>query len=203
MIDGSWMPVFFPKESWPTLEQEIGFIPMFPVPNQTIPTSTMMGGWELAVPSTSQNSDLAWELITIMASPEILSPFLEEYGYLPTQQVLGDGPLSQPLKQSVPFFEDMVSMIPYGRSRPNIPEYPEIAEHIHQAIQQVYNGSAASPKDALNMAAAKTADLLGWVSNDNHTITTNEEPCSIISIRLARGDFTIEEYNRLREILKC
>jgi multiple sugar transport system substrate-binding protein len=55
----------------------------------------------------------------------------------------------------------MVSMIPYGRSRPNIPEYPEIAEHIHQAIQQVYNGSA-SPKDALDMAAAKSAHSLGW-----------------------------------------
>jgi maltose-binding protein MalE len=53
-------------------------------------------------------------------------------------------------------------MIPYARSRPNTPEYPEIAEHIHQAIQQVYNGSAVSPEDALNTAAAKSADLLGW-----------------------------------------
>jgi multiple sugar transport system substrate-binding protein len=161
MLAGSWMPGEFPKESWPTLEEKVGFIPMFPVPNQTTTTSTMMGGWELAVPSTSQHSDLSWELITIMAQPEILSPFLEEYGYLPTQQVLGDGPLSEPLKQSVPFFEEMISMIQYGRSRPNIPEYPEIAEHIDQAIKQVYNGSA-SPKDALNMAAAKSADLLGW-----------------------------------------
>src|SRR5215203_772033 len=202
MIDGSWMPVFFPRESWSTLEQQVGFIPMFPVPNQTTQTTTMMGGWELAIPSTSQNSDLAWELITIVAQPEILGPFLQQYGYLPTQQALGEGPSSEPLKQSVPFFEEMVSMIPYGRSRPNIPEYPEVAGDVNQAIQQVYNGSA-SPKDALNMAAAKSADLLGWISNDNHTITTNEEPCSIISIILARGDMTIEEYNRLREILKC
>jgi multiple sugar transport system substrate-binding protein len=161
MLAGSWMPGEFPRESWPTLEEKVGFIPMFPVPNQTIPTSTMMGGWELAIPSTSQNSDLSWELITIMAEPEILSPFLARYGFLPTQQVLGDGPLSEPLKQSVPFFEQMVSMIQYGRSRPNIPEYPEIAEHIDQAMQQVFNGSA-SPKDALNIAAAKSADLLGW-----------------------------------------
>jgi len=156
------MPGEFQNKSKPTLEQELGFIPMFPVPNQTIQTSTMMGGWELAIPSTSQHSDLAWELITLIATPEILSPFLEEYGYLPTQQVLGDGPLSEPLKQSVPFFEDMVTMIQYGRSRPNIPEYSQIAENIHQAIQQVYNGSAASPKEALDMAAAKSADLLGW-----------------------------------------
>ena len=162
MLAGSWLPGEFTNESRPTLEEKLGFIPMFPVPNQTIPTSTMMGGWELAVPSTSEHSDLAWELITIMAEPEILSPFLEEYGYLPTQQVLGDGPLSEPLKQSVPFFEEMVSMIQYGRSRPNIPEYPQIAENIHQVIQQIYNGSAASPKEALDIAAAKSADLLGW-----------------------------------------
>jgi multiple sugar transport system substrate-binding protein len=162
MIEGSWMPIFFQIESWPTLEQEVGFIPMFPVPNQTTQTSTMMGGWELAIPSTSQNSDLAWELITIIAEPEILAPFLQEYVYLPTQKVLGEGPSSEPLKESIPFFEETVSMIPYARSRPNTPEYPEIAEHIHQAIQQVYNGSAASPEDALNTAAAKSADLLGW-----------------------------------------
>jgi multiple sugar transport system substrate-binding protein len=163
MLGGSWIPLFFPQESWPTFKQQIGFIPMFPVPNSTIPTSTMMGGWELSVPSSSQNSDLAWELITIMAQPEILSPFLiDAGGYLPTQKVLGEGPSSQPLKQSVPYFEEMVSMIPLGESRPTIPEYPEIAESIHQAIQQVYNGTAASSKDALDIAAAKSAQALGW-----------------------------------------
>jgi multiple sugar transport system substrate-binding protein len=52
-------------------------------------------------------------------------------------------------------------MIPYGRSRPNIPEYPQIAEHITQAIQQVYNGSAL-PEEALDIAAKRSADSLGW-----------------------------------------
>ena len=158
MLELSWVPYLFPKESWPTLEQQVGFIPMFPVPNQTIPTSTMMGGWELSIPSTSQNSALSWELITIMAEPEVLAPFLREKGYLPTQHVLGDGLSSE----SVPYYEEMVSMIPYGGSRPNIPEYPEIAEDIHQAIQEVYNGSATSSKDALDIAAAKSAQSLGW-----------------------------------------
>src|ERR671915_2443867 len=161
MLAGSWMPGEFPEESWPTLEQELGFIPMFPVPNQTIQTSTMMGGWELAIPSTSQHSDLAWELITIMAEPQILSPFLRDMGFLPTQHTLGEGPSSQPLKESIPLFEEMVSMIPYGRGRQNPAEYPEIAEHIDQALEQVYNASA-SPEEALDMAAAKSADSLGW-----------------------------------------
>jgi multiple sugar transport system substrate-binding protein len=52
MLEGSWIPYYFPTESWPKLEERLGFIPMFPVPNDTIPTSTMMGGWELAVPSS-------------------------------------------------------------------------------------------------------------------------------------------------------
>jgi multiple sugar transport system substrate-binding protein len=161
MIENSGMLSAFPRESSPTLEQQVGFIPMFPVPNQTTQTSTMMGGWELAIPSTSQNSDLAWELITIIAQPEILSPFLREMGFLPTQRTLGEGQFSEQLRESVPYFEEMVSMIRDGRGRPNLPEYPEIAEHIHEAIQQVYNGSA-SPQDALDMAAAKSADSLGW-----------------------------------------
>jgi multiple sugar transport system substrate-binding protein len=161
MLADSAMPGEFSKESWPTLEQELGFIPMFPVPNQTIQTSTMMGGWEVAIPSTSQNSDLSWELITILAQPEILGPFLREMGFLPTERTLGEGQFSEQSRESIPYFDEMVSLIPDGRSRPNIPEYPEIAEHIHQAIQQVYNGSA-SPKDALDMAAAKSADSLGW-----------------------------------------
>jgi multiple sugar transport system substrate-binding protein len=161
MLEGSWMLSAFPRESWPTLEQQVGFIPMFPVPNQTIQTSTMMGGFELAVPSTSQHSDLSWELITIMAQPEILGPFIQQFAYLPTQHTLGEGPASEPLKESIPFYEEMVSMIQHGGSRPNIPEYPAIAEDIHQAIQQVYNGSA-SPQEALDMAAAKSAATLGW-----------------------------------------
>jgi multiple sugar transport system substrate-binding protein len=161
MIEGSWMLSAFPKESWPTLDEKVGFIPMFPVPNQTISTSTMMGGWEIAIPSTSQHSELSWELITIMAQPEILGPFLQQLAFLPTQRTLGDGPASEPLRESIPYFDEMVSMIHNGRGRPNIAEYPAIAEDIHQAIQQVYNGSA-SPQDALDMAAAKSAATLGW-----------------------------------------
>jgi len=67
---GSWLPGAFPRQQWPTFGQGIGFIPMFPVPTGINQTSTMMGGWELAIPQTSKNKDLAWELITLMVDPE-------------------------------------------------------------------------------------------------------------------------------------
>ena len=92
MIEGSWIPGEFDVKGLRLPEQEVGFIPMFPVPNQTTQTTTMMGGWELAVPQTSKNKDLAWEFLTLMIEPKILTPMLEENGYLPTQLAIGEEP---------------------------------------------------------------------------------------------------------------
>ena len=52
-------------------------------------------------------------------------------------------------------------MIENGYNRPNIPEYPPIAEHIKQALDDVYHG-LKEPKQALDEAAAKSAKVLGW-----------------------------------------
>jgi multiple sugar transport system substrate-binding protein len=52
-------------------------------------------------------------------------------------------------------------MIPMGHSRPNIPEYPQIADSIKQAIDEVYYGMK-DPKQALDEAASKSAKVLGW-----------------------------------------
>ena len=53
-------------------------------------------------------------------------------------------------------------MIPDANVRPSIPEYPEIANHIRQVIDEVYNG-VKEPKEALDDdAAAKSALILGW-----------------------------------------
>jgi multiple sugar transport system substrate-binding protein len=46
-------------------------------------------------------------------------------------------------------------------TRPSIPEYPQIADHIRQAIDQVYYG-LEEPKEALDEAALKSAIALGW-----------------------------------------
>jgi multiple sugar transport system substrate-binding protein len=52
-------------------------------------------------------------------------------------------------------------LIPFGHARPNIPEYPQIADHVRQAIDDVYTGTK-TPKEALNDAAEKSAISLGW-----------------------------------------
>jgi multiple sugar transport system substrate-binding protein len=161
ILGGSWLPGSFPSLSKQGVEQKIGMIPMFPVPNENTTTSTIMGGWLLSIPNTSKNKDLAWELIATMLEPHILSSMLAKYGYLPTQIPIGEGPYSVELRKSIPYYDQLISMIEYGRSRPNIAEYPQIAEHIKEAIDYVYSG-AKEPKQALDDAAAKSASSLGW-----------------------------------------
>ena len=158
---GSWVPGAFPRQFWPTFDQKIGFIPMFPVPKGVNRTSTMMGGWELAIPQTSKNKELTWELITLMVDPRLMSPWLKQTGFLPTQKSFDSGPELTQLSQTIPYYGDMVSMIPIGKSRPVAPEYPQIAEHVRHAIEEVYYG-IKQPKQALDDAAKESARALGW-----------------------------------------
>ena len=82
----------------------------------------MIGGWELAIPRASHNKDLTWELLTLIVDPKILSPWLQQYVYLPTQKTIGSGPYFTQLNQTIPYYDRMVSMIQIGRSRPSIPD---------------------------------------------------------------------------------
>ncbi|MGI9012206.1 MAG: extracellular solute-binding protein [Nitrososphaeraceae archaeon] len=161
MLEGSWLLGQFAKNEWNTLEEKIGMLPMFPVPNiSNTNTSTLMGGWLLSIPETSENKELSWELITIMLEPDVLIPMLLQHGYLPTQKSIGEGPYSEKLKSTIPYYEELISLISLGKGRPNIPEYPIVTEHIRNAIEQVYNGM--DPKQALDEASKQSAKALGW-----------------------------------------
>ena len=161
MLGGSWLPGSFPSLTKQGFEQQIGMIPMFPVPNENTTTSTVMGGWLLTIPDSSKNKDLTWKLIETMLEPDILSSMLAEYGYLPTQIPIGEGPYSGELRKSIPYYDQLISLIEFGHARPNIAEYPQLADHISEAIDDVYSGKK-QPKQALDDAAAKSAEVLGW-----------------------------------------
>ena len=142
-------------------ENKVGFLPMFPVPEGTNHSATLMGGWELSITNKSKNKDLVWELITIMVDPKIITPFYEKYGLLPTQVSIGDGEYSVNLSKTIPYYNQLISMLQLKGVRPNIPEFPQIAEHIRQALDEVLYQSK-DPKEALDNAAAKSAKTLGW-----------------------------------------
>jgi multiple sugar transport system substrate-binding protein len=160
-LGGSWLPGEFPSNNTSSITQRVGFIPAYPVPREGVPTTTVMGGWELGIPQSSKNKDIAWELITLMLSPDVLAPVLEKTGYLPTQTSIGQGLFSNTLERSIPYYDKMLSMIQIGRGRPNIPEFAQIDDYITEAGKQVCTG-IKEPKQALDDAAVKSANLLGW-----------------------------------------
>jgi multiple sugar transport system substrate-binding protein len=143
-------------------EKQVGFFPLFPVPSLNNTGSTLLEGWWLlCVPQTSANKDLAWELISIIEVPQIMAPFPAEYGLLPTQIPIGNGPYATDLSQTIPNNDELISMLLISRARPNILEYSHISEYVLEAINQVNNGSR-QPEEALDSAAAKSAEALGW-----------------------------------------
>jgi multiple sugar transport system substrate-binding protein len=161
MLEGSWLLGHFNSTEWNTLDNNVGMIPMFPVPKSGDTSATMMGGWMLGIPQTSTNKALSWELLSIMVQPDVLAPMLEKYAYLPTQKPIAEGQYSDQLAKTIPYYKELISMLSIGHSRPSISEYPQIADNIRQAIDEVYLG-VKEPKQALDDAAKKSAEVLGW-----------------------------------------
>jgi multiple sugar transport system substrate-binding protein len=159
MLEGSWLLGKFP-EGFDF--SQIGALPLFPTPEAEMESATMMGGWLLSIPATSKHPELAWELMTIIQDPENLTPVLAKFKYLPTQKTIVDTPkYGDMLKEDNPFFDVLAQALPVGYGRPNIPEYPAIAEHIRIAIEEVYYGKK-SPQQALDDAAEKCKSDLGF-----------------------------------------
>jgi multiple sugar transport system substrate-binding protein len=142
-------------------EQKVGFMPLFPIPDENYTSAALMGGWLLSIPETSEHKDLAWELITTILEPKILAPYLAAHANIPTQIPIGEGNYSTAANATIPYYSQLVSMIEIAHTRPSIPEYPEISTHIKQAIDEVMYG-IKEPKQALNDAATKSAKVLGW-----------------------------------------
>jgi multiple sugar transport system substrate-binding protein len=161
MLEGSWLLGHFPRNESKNLDRNVGMIPMFPVPKEGDTSATMMGGWMLGIPETSTNKALSWELLTIMVQPDVLAPMLANYAYLPTQKPIAEGTYSTQLNATIPYYKELISMLSIGHSRPSIAEYPQIADNIRQAIDEVYLG-VKEPKQALDDAAKKSAEVLGW-----------------------------------------
>jgi multiple sugar transport system substrate-binding protein len=113
----------------------------------------------LCSPETSGNKDLAWELITLVLDPKNNDTFARKIQ--PTQIPIGEGPNSAQLKQTISYYDKLISMMTIARARPSISEYLHIAEDIHQAVDQVFY-KVKEPKQALDDAAAESAKAMGW-----------------------------------------
>ena len=125
MLEGSWLLSTLPRSNF---TQNVGMLPMFPVPNATDKTATMMGGWILSILKHLQIRTFHRITYNNARTRRAIS-YVAAEAYLPTQKPIGEGPYASQLNTTIPYYKEMISMIPVGHSRPNIPEYPQIAEN--------------------------------------------------------------------------
>jgi multiple sugar transport system substrate-binding protein len=117
--------------------------------------ATVIGGYNLAIPSTSKNQDAAWGFLQFLTSNE-QEATLESYGRLPARQDISG---SDYAKQH-PLFQAFVDQGPVGRARATVPQWDQIENTVlADAWDSVVQGQS-KPADALSQAAQKTNDLL-------------------------------------------
>ena len=150
MLSGSWMPSIF--RDWQSVEQMVGFLPAFPVSNESIQTSPNDGrmgvGHSFYIYTQRSGMGVNYYNVRTKDTCAVVREIrISSYtsGYRTRQ-------LFNAAEQSIPYYQEMISMIELGRGRPSIPEYPQIANHINQAIDDVFSGSK-EPEQALDDAA--------------------------------------------------
>lgn len=158
LVGGSWGYRDAKKAGYDTPEKFNETFGAAPVP---IPEggqiATMGGGYVMGVPATTRHKDLALELLQIITSKELEQQYALDKSFVPVRKSI----LAQPdiFKDIFPYFPAIAEVAPYTHFRPTIPEYSEISTLITTAIQKAIAGEA-TPKEALDEAAAKVNELL-------------------------------------------
>ncbi|MBN1376028.1 MAG: extracellular solute-binding protein [Dehalococcoidia bacterium] len=150
---GTWVLGNFPEDEMAGIKDKIG-VDMFPAPAGK-QSRTLNGGWLLAVPETSENPDIAWDFIGYMLEPDVLTPVLAKYGYLPTQKVIAQDPqYAGQMEQKIAFWKEYEDVLAYGAARPSIPEYPKVAEKLYEELSKIVY-EKTTPEAAISSASGK------------------------------------------------
>lgn len=133
----------------PDMNYGVANLPM-PEGGQSVGT---FGGFNMAINAKSQNKELAWEFIKYSTSYENQKSITM---LTPANKKAAQEYLQQKRKYPDVIYKQLTT----ATYRPNVPNYPEIANLQLQATQKAMTGRM-SAKDALDEAAQKINELLG------------------------------------------
>jgi multiple sugar transport system substrate-binding protein len=163
-LDGTW--VLGSLQAAGADLSQVGMVAAFPTPDEQTETATMAGGWTLAIPSTSENPEMAWEFLKAMLDIETLGPVQAEFGYLPTR-----ASFAEQLEEEFAEFwnaggEDrwakLQELAPNAYGRPSFPSWPQVGAAITEMIQAVQFDGQDPARAAANAQRTVLTDVLGW-----------------------------------------
>jgi len=144
----------------------VGLLGAFPTPSEDVDTATMAGGWSLAIPSTSEQPEMAWSFMRTMLDEEILGEMQVRFGELPTQETIAesfDDRFAEYWNEGgVDRWAELQELAPHAYGRPSFPTWPQIASSITSMVQSVMFEDADPTEAAATAQQTAVTDVLGW-----------------------------------------
>ena len=125
-----------------------------PLPVGKVP-ATVIGGYNLAIPTTSSKADLAWDFITWMTAQE-QEWILQSYNRIQARSDI----VGSEYASSDPILQVFIEQSQYGRARATVPAWGEIEQTILANAWDSVILEQDTPADALANAAEQTNELL-------------------------------------------
>ncbi|GAA2247204.1 extracellular solute-binding protein [Herbiconiux moechotypicola] len=162
VVDGSWLPSGWADTGatpFPEWTEKIGWAAIPTQDGGGAGTTSMSGGWTVAMGSKTKHPDEAFDFITTLLSEQNALKFAVEGTQIAVRDDVAAEPDYTGANPTVPFFTDQVDVTHF---RPATPDYPQISQQIAIATEAVVNGT--SPADA---AKAYDQAVIGIVGEDN------------------------------------
>ncbi|HEY5221512.1 MAG TPA: extracellular solute-binding protein [Microbacteriaceae bacterium] len=151
-LDGSWMSGnWLPTGAapWADWNKVMGVAAM-PTQDGAAPGSTSMsGGWTLAIGSKSQNKAAAWDFVTLALNQKNSLNYDITASQIPVRTDVATDPKYTSSNPTNSFFSDLVKVTHF---RPATSDYPKVSNNIQVAMESVMTGQQTPAQ------AAKTYD---------------------------------------------
>ncbi|MGF6824024.1 N,N'-diacetylchitobiose transport system substrate-binding protein [Microbacterium sp. ZKA21] len=155
MLSGSWTPNAI-LEANPDLEGKLGAA-VIPGKDGDIAPS-VLGGSHLSIFNTTENADLAWQLVDLMTTGEFAEKWADETGYFPGVQSAMEEALASTDPLVAPFAQQMVEG---GASVPVTPNFGAVqAKKTTNAMMQSILSGQKDVETATKDAATEMTELL-------------------------------------------
>ncbi|HEY9602300.1 MAG TPA: ABC transporter substrate-binding protein [Allocoleopsis sp.] len=134
---------------------KIGIEPMLQGRGQT--GGSCLGGWGLAISSTTPHPKEAWRLIEYMTSKDTMRRFVLDTGLISSYKSLFTEP---EIVAKYPHFPRLLEAVQQSVLRPPVAQYAQASDILQRYLSSAFTGGM-TPQDAMQAAARETRNLFG------------------------------------------
>lgn len=137
------------------VESQIGIKAMIHAQGQI--GGSCLGGWGLAMSTTTRHPEQAWRLIQYMTSEDTMKRFVLATGLIPSYQTLFK---DSDILAKFPHFIQLLAAVQKPALRPPLAQYAQASDVLQRYLSAAFTGRMSS-EEAMQAAARETRNILG------------------------------------------